>query len=184
MRMLIALMLSVMPAITSAAEIRLYTIDKFDRQESVNLWGRQDDPGCHNLRREKEIFRIAVIGKGACAIYSAADCKPDSKIAAQWKGREDPTTLLTPGARWEFGDREKIVTIEAEVDDVATEKEAPADVVKLNGDKLAKNDGEDEKLEHTFIDTGTEEKVTEPREVALHIENTMRVKSWQCVDRY
>jgi len=172
----------------SAAEIRLYTIDKFGRQDNVSLWGKSSKPGCHNFRKSKEIYRVAVIGKGACAIYSEPDCAPQSKIPAQWKNRKKATTLLTPGSQWLFGEKEKVVEIRPEVDsipgsaesvretrqerreEIATEGESTVSEVEVGGYKIEQKD----KLK---IDSG-------PRLEAIHIPLTTDVRSWQCVDKY
>jgi len=174
-----------------AAEIRLYTIDKFGRQDNVSLWGKSAKPGCHNFRRPKAIYRVAVIGKGACAIYSEPDCASRSKIPAQWKNRKKATTLLTPGSQWLFGEKEKVVEIKPEVDSIpvpesaksvtetsqerreetATDGESTVSEVEVGGYKIEQKD----KLRN--INTG-------PRLEAIHIPLTTDVRSWQCVDKY
>lgn len=175
--------------VANAAEIRFYSIDKFGRQDEIMIWGRGDKPGCHNFRKPKEIFRVAVIGKGACAIYAEADCAPSSKLMAQWKNRKKPTVLLTPGSQWLFGEKEKIVKIEPEIDGVAEEKHV---VEEAKAEQPAKA-AADDKSEVTKIEEGSYEIIksdavvkteTSPRLEAIHIPLTIDIRSWQCVDKY
>ena len=176
-------------SLANAAEIRLYTIDKFGRQDTVNLWLKGDKPGCHNFRKPREIFRVAVIGKGACAIYAEPDCAPQSKLAAQWKNRKTATTLLTPGSRWLFGQKEKIVEIRPEIDDVdehtadakVIAREKPVKNATGNKSKVSKVD----EASYDVVVTDSRPSVeTGPRLEAIHIPLTIDVRSWQCVDKY
>jgi len=173
-----------------AAEIRLYTIDKFSRQDTVTLWGKGSKPGCHNFRKPKEIFRVAVIGKGACAIYAEPDCAPHSKIAAQWKNRKKPTTLLTPGSQWLFGEVEKVVDIKPEVDEA---EETPATVKEIHTETPERPAGHDkapvtrveDQTGYDIVTTEAATRVSEkPRKEVLHLPLKVFVRSWQCVDRY
>ena len=189
MKYLLLAAMCALSGIASAAEIRLYTIDKFGRQDSITLWGKGSKPGCHNFRKPKEVYRVAVIGKGACAIYAQPDCNPASKIAAQWKNRKKPTTLLTPGTRWLFGQKEKIVEIRPEIDDLDTEKPKAKEIDKETTEepKTGKK-AKVTKIEETgydFVATDAKPVVdTEPRMEAIHIPLTIDIRSWQCVDRY
>jgi len=175
--------------VASAAEIRLYTIDKFGRQDSVSLWGKSAKPGCHNFRKPKEIYRVAVIGKGACAIYAEPDCASRSKIPAQWKNRKQATTLLTPGSQWLFGEKEKLVEIRPQVDSIPEAAETAREASREQpGEKAAKGESAVSAIEVGGYKIEHKDKPrkldTEPRLETIHIPLTTDVRSWQCVDKY
>ncbi len=177
------------PRIAAAAEIRLYTIDKFGRQDAISLWGKGAKPGCHNFRKAKEIYRVAVIGKGACAIYSEPDCAPQSKVPAKWKNRKKATTLLTPGSQWLFGEKEKVVIIRPEVDAIPEPLEHATEAGQEQPGKNAS--GNRSAVSEVAVGSYAVEQTDEtrkieagPRREAIHIPLTTDVRSWQCVDSY
>lgn len=82
-------------------QIRLYKNDK--RQgftKSHYLFGKADNPGCHNLPFRYPVFKATVIKFKSCSLFSEKDCDPASIIPAYWKNKDKSSTKLTRGAHW------------------------------------------------------------------------------------
>lgn len=99
-------------ALAMDPDIRLYKKDK--RQgitKSHYLFGKGDNPGCHNLPFRYAVFRITVIRFKSCSVFSEKDCPPDSVIPAYWKKKDNPATKLTRGAHWYLNRNEDNVDV-------------------------------------------------------------------------
>lgn len=82
-------------------QIRLYKIDKKQGfTKSHYLFGKADNPGCHNLPFRYPVFKVTVIKFKSCSLFSEKDCEPASILPAYWKNKDDPSTELTRGAHW------------------------------------------------------------------------------------
>ena len=94
-----------------AAEIRFYKINKKDQQSEIRLVKNRDEPGCHNLRRKRDVYRVAQVGFTYCSIYPEKDCPDDAALTMEWRGkvkknsvRAQPGARLMPGDLWFFND--------------------------------------------------------------------------------
>ena len=100
-------MLMTTTALALKPEIRLYKIDKKQKLTKAHyLFGKGDEPGCHNLPFGYGVFRVTVVKFESCSVFSEKDCQPESILPAWWKGRKDPVTRLTRGSHW-YLDKDK-----------------------------------------------------------------------------
>ena len=81
-------------------EIRLYKMTRDGHSEKYMLFGKADNPGCHNTPYTYHVYKVAVLAFKNCSVFSAKDCQPDSILTAYWKGKDKPATKLTRGTRW------------------------------------------------------------------------------------
>ena len=92
-----------------AGEIRFYKVNSKGQQSEL-LWVRKrEEPGCHNFRRAKDIYRVAQIGFAYCSVYAKKDCPSGAEWTLVWKGktkkgsrRSQPMDQAIPGAEWFF----------------------------------------------------------------------------------
>lgn len=81
-------------------EIRLYKMTRDGNSEKYLLFGKADNPGCHNTPYEYHVYKVAVLAFKYCSVYSEKDCKPDSILTAYWKKKDKPSTKMKQGTRW------------------------------------------------------------------------------------
>ena len=90
------------------AEIRFYSIDEQQQQRELVLGPGAGQAGCHNLPLTRAVYRIAQVGFIFCEVYAKKDCRPGSEHKLRWSAttqdpdKTEPTTLITPGAKWLF----------------------------------------------------------------------------------
>lgn len=89
-----------LPVWVHAADFRLYYANKLLQQREVTFVRNTDEPGCHNLFTKRRIYRVAQVGFATCAIYTERDCEAGTEVEVNWKNKSEPTTVITPGARW------------------------------------------------------------------------------------
>ena len=87
--LLFALLLAAMSYSTFARdpEIRLYKMTRDGHSEKYILFGKGDNPGCHNTPYSYHVYKVAVIAFKSCSVFSEKDCRPDSILPAYWKKR-------------------------------------------------------------------------------------------------
>lgn len=81
-------------------EIRLYKMTRDGHSEKYMLFGKGDNPGCHNTPYTYHVYKVAVIAFKSCSVFSAKDCRPDSILPAYWKNKEKASTKMKQGTRW------------------------------------------------------------------------------------
>jgi hypothetical protein len=81
-------------------EIRMYKMTHDGHTEKYLLFGKGDEPGCHNLPYQYHVYQVAIVGFASCSLFAEKDCQPDSIISAYWKGKDKPATRLRQGSRW------------------------------------------------------------------------------------
>ena len=93
----------------TAAEIRFYKVNKKSQQDEIRLIRNRDEPGCHNLRRKREVYRAAQVGFTYCSVFEEKDCPDGKGIVMEWRGkvkknsiRSQPSERLMPGDLWFF----------------------------------------------------------------------------------
>lgn len=80
-------------------EIRLYKMTRDGHSEKYQLFGKADNPGCHNTPYRYKVYKVAVLAFKTCSVYSKKDCQPDSILTAYWKKKKSSTTMKQ-GTRW------------------------------------------------------------------------------------
>lgn len=100
--LLFALLLAAMSYSTFARdpEIRLYKMTRDGHSEKYILFGKGDNPGCHNTPYSYHVYKVAVIAFKSCSVFSEKDCRPDSILPAYWKKKDKASTKMKPGTRW------------------------------------------------------------------------------------
>lgn len=99
--LLCAGMLVAPSALALDPEIRLYKKDKKQGfTKSHYLFGKGDNPGCHNLPFRYAVYKVTVIKFKSCSLFSEKNCDPQSIIPAYWKNKDKASTELTRGANW------------------------------------------------------------------------------------
>ncbi len=86
-------------ATVSAADFRIYWIDKEGNQRRVFVLSNAGKPGCHSLPIKRRVYRVAQVGFKECTIYAERDCQAGTELTVSWKNKKK-TTTITPGARW------------------------------------------------------------------------------------
>lgn len=81
-------------------EIRLYKMTRDGHSEKYMLFGKANNPGCHNTPYTYHVYKVAVLAFKNCSVFSAKDCRPDSILTAYWKNKDKPATQLKQGTRW------------------------------------------------------------------------------------
>lgn len=81
-------------------EIRLYKMTRDGHSEKYLLFGKGDNPGCHNTPYTYHVYKVAVIAFKNCSVFSAKDCRPDSILPAYWKNKDKASTKMKQGTRW------------------------------------------------------------------------------------
>jgi hypothetical protein len=81
-------------------EIRLYKMTRDGHSEKYMLFGKGDNPGCHNTPYTYHVYKVAVIAFKNCSVFSAKDCRPDSILPAYWKNKDKASTKMKQGTRW------------------------------------------------------------------------------------
>ncbi len=89
--------------------VRFYKVNKKGQQSEILFIGKRNTPGCHNLRRARDIFRVAQVGFVFCSVYAEKKCSDGTEFTLHWKGkvkknsaRAQPTERFLPGAMWFF----------------------------------------------------------------------------------
>ncbi len=81
-------------------EIRLYKMTLDGHSEKYMLFGKADNPGCHNTPYTYHVYKVAVLAFKSCSVFSEKDCQPDSILTAYWKNKDRPATKMKQGTRW------------------------------------------------------------------------------------
>ena len=81
-------------------EIRLYKMTRDGHSEKYMLFGKGDNPGCHNTPYTYHVYKVAVIAFKNCSVFTAKDCRPDSILPAYWKNKDKASTKMKQGTRW------------------------------------------------------------------------------------
>ena len=90
------------------AEIRFYSIDSNNQQRELLLVPGASQPGCHNLPLTRSVYRVAQVGFESCQVFAEKDCAPGTDYSLRWAAASEdpdklePTTNITPGAKWLF----------------------------------------------------------------------------------
>ena len=102
LHLLVSLSLAVISfsAFARDPEIRLYKMTRDGHSEKYMLFGKGDNPGCHNTPYTYHVYKIAVIAFKSCSVFSAKDCQPDSILPAYWKKKDKTSTKMKQGTRW------------------------------------------------------------------------------------
>ena len=89
------------PAHARDPEIRMYKMTLDGHSEKYLLFGKSDNPGCHNTPYRYHVYKLAVVEFAGCSVYAEKDCKQESILPAYWKQKEKKkSTRMTPGTRW------------------------------------------------------------------------------------
>jgi hypothetical protein len=88
------------PAFARDPEIRLYKMTRDGHSEKYILFGKGDNPGCHNTPYTYHVYKVAVIAFKKCSVFSEKDCQPDSILPAYWKNKDKVSTEMKQGTRW------------------------------------------------------------------------------------
>lgn len=96
----LSLVLMSLPASARTPEIRLYKMTRDGHSEKYMLFGKADNPGCHNTPYTYHVYKVAVLAFKSCSVFSAKDCQTDSVLTAYWKNKDKPATKLKQGTRW------------------------------------------------------------------------------------
>tara|TARA_B100000676_G_C17789753_1_gene686404 strand:+ start:379 stop:798 length:420 start_codon:yes stop_codon:yes gene_type:complete len=94
----------------STAHIRFYTINKNKQLSELALINNRSQRGCQNFPLQFKLYRVAQVGFNNCTLYASKNCKVDSAIAMEWRGKKNnkesknvgQTYLISPGALWYF----------------------------------------------------------------------------------
>lgn len=86
-----------------SADFRIYTVNKNMQQSRAVVLANAERPGCHDMLLRQRVYRVAQIGFESCTVYAEKDCKPGTELKVRWKNEEEPTTRISPGARWFLG---------------------------------------------------------------------------------
>jgi len=81
-------------------EIRLYKMTRDGHSVKYTLFGKADNPGCHNTPYTYHVYKVAVLAYKSCSVYSAKDCQPESILPAYWKSKDKVSTAMKQGTRW------------------------------------------------------------------------------------
>ncbi len=82
-------------------EIRLYKMTRDGISVKYALFGKGDNPGCHNTPYTYNVYKVAVLAFKNCSVYSAKNCTPESILPAYWKSKESKVnTKMKQGTRW------------------------------------------------------------------------------------
>jgi len=82
-------------------EIRLYKMTRDGHSEKYMLFGKADNPGCHNTPYTYNVYKVAVLAFKNCSVYSAKDCSPEAILPAYWKSKESKVNnKMKQGTRW------------------------------------------------------------------------------------
>lgn len=88
-----------LPAGAAMADISFYRIND-DGSESAMFAINADDPGCHDLFRDRGVHRVALEGFTWCSVYRENNCRQGSEIPARWNNERGGIVQFTPGALW------------------------------------------------------------------------------------
>jgi hypothetical protein len=97
---LLSLMLVSLSVQARDPEIRLYKMTRDGHSEKYMLFGKADNPGCHNTPYTYHVYKVAVLAFKYCSVFSAKDCQKDSILTAYWKNKDKPATQMKQGTRW------------------------------------------------------------------------------------
>ncbi len=102
LHLMVSLSLASIPFSASAREpeIRLYKMTRDGHSEKYTLFGKGDNPGCHNTPYTYHVYKVAVLAFKNCSVYSAKNCSPDSILPTYWKGKDKISTKMKQGTRW------------------------------------------------------------------------------------
>ena len=92
-------------------EIRLYKMTLDGNSEKYLLFGKADNPGCHNTPYQYKVYKVAVLAFKTCSVYSEKDCQPDSVLPAYWKKKDKASTKMKQGTRWYLAQDESEVGV-------------------------------------------------------------------------
>ena len=81
-------------------EIRLYKMTHDGHSQKYKLFGKADNPGCHNTPYTYHVYKVAVLAFKSCSVFAAKDCRPDSILPAYWKNKDKASTTMKQGTRW------------------------------------------------------------------------------------
>ncbi|HEC27790.1 MAG TPA: hypothetical protein ENI67_10360 [Gammaproteobacteria bacterium] len=81
-------------------EIRLYKMTRDGHSEKYMLFGKGDNPGCHNTPYTYHVYKVAVLAFKNCSVYSAKNCPPATILPAYWKNKDKVSTKMKQGTRW------------------------------------------------------------------------------------
>jgi len=80
--------------------------------EKYLLFGKADNPGCHNTPYRYKVYKVAVLAFKTCSVYSEKDCQPDSILTAYWKKKQKKSsTKMKQGTRWYLAQDESEVGV-------------------------------------------------------------------------
>lgn len=91
---------------------RMYRINKKEQQFRISTGDDAREPGCHNARFRKNVYRFAQAGFAWCSMYSEKNCAEESIVSAMWEGgkyrrvkfdESMPQAKMYPGAEWVLG---------------------------------------------------------------------------------
>ena len=75
-------------------------------------------PGCHDLRRNRNAYRVAQIGFAWCTVYAGDQCEPGTELPAIWRGAKyrladieegEPQIKILPGSNWYLAENENVL---------------------------------------------------------------------------
>lgn len=95
------------------AEIRFYSISSNNQQRELLLVPGASQPGCHNLPLTRSVYRVAQVGFESCQVFAEKDCASGTEYKLRWAAASEdpdklePTTNITPGAKWLFSNLRK-----------------------------------------------------------------------------
>ncbi|MFW2440028.1 MAG: hypothetical protein ACN4GR_11710 [Arenicellales bacterium] len=81
-------------------EIRMYKMTRDGHSVKYTLFGKADNPGCHNTPYTYHVYKVAVLAYKSCSVYSAKDCQPESILPVYWKGKDKISKKMKQGTRW------------------------------------------------------------------------------------
>jgi hypothetical protein len=82
-------------------EIRLYKMTRDGHSEKYTLFGKANNPGCHNTPYTYHVYKVAVLAYKHCQVFEKKNCPTDRVQTAYWKNKESKSnTKMKQGTRW------------------------------------------------------------------------------------
>ena len=89
--------------------VRIYQLNSKGQLLRQRWIRNEEEPGCHDFRGQRDVYRFAQVGFAWCTVYSGDKCMPGTEMPAMWRGDRyrkadidisQPQTRLLPGSLW------------------------------------------------------------------------------------